>query len=95
MDIDPKFEEKILALITDGVPGKFKKQKITPEMRLQKDLGLDSLALAALVFRLEDAFGVDLSGLDLGANMGQMRTVGDAIDVSRKLVHQARADGNS
>ncbi len=94
MNMDEKFDEKILALIMEGVPGKFKKQHITREMRLQKDLGLDSLALAALVFRLEDVFGVDLSGLDLGSNMGQMRTVSDAIDMSRNLVRQARAGAN-
>lgn len=91
MDAETKFDEQIMALIAEGVPGKFKKVKLTKETRLQRDLGLDSLGLAAMVFRLEDVFGLDLSGLDLGANMGRMQTVGDAIEVSREIVRQARA----
>lgn len=95
MDAHPDFDERILALIAEGIPGKFKKVPLTKQTRLQSDLGLDSLGLAALVFRLEEEFGIDLTGLDLGANMGQMRTVGDAIDVSREIVRQAQAAAGS
>lgn len=90
MDEDAQFDEKIVALIAEGVPGKFKKQAISKESRLQRDLGLDSLALAALVFRLEDTFAIDLTGIDLGGKMGRMRTVGDAIETSREIIQQAR-----
>jgi acyl carrier protein len=49
------------------------------------------VGLAALVFRLESAFGIDLGTIDLGAQLGSIRTVGDAIAVSRKIVAEARA----
>ena len=91
MEFDAKFDETILSLITEAVPGKFKKAKLTADMRLQRDLGLDSISLLALVFRMEEAFGIDLSDIDLGSNMGRIRTVGDALTVSREIVTQARA----
>jgi acyl carrier protein len=94
MDIHPEFDDKILSLIIEAVPGKFRKVKITKETRLQADLGLDSLGLAALVFRLEEAFGIDLGGLDLGINLSRMRTVDDAINASREIVERARAAKN-
>lgn len=91
MDAQQEFDHKILALISEAVPGRFRKVKITEETRLQGDLGLDSLGLAALVFRLEEVFGIDLGGVDLGLNLSRMRTVGDAINASREIVARARA----
>ncbi|MFP5265308.1 MAG: acyl carrier protein [Blastocatellia bacterium] len=91
MNIEHNFDEKILSLIAEAVPGKFKKAKITTDMRLQRDLGIDSLGIAALVFRLEEVFGISLDDPDLGAYMGQIKTVGDAITVSRQIVRQAGA----
>jgi acyl carrier protein len=95
VDSDPNFDEKIISLLSETVPGKFRKAKITKEMRLHRDLGIDSLAVAALVFRLEEVFGIDLTDVDFGTSLGQMRTVGDAIDVSKEIVRQARGAGAS
>ena len=80
MNMDPEFDNKILSLIAEAVPGKFRKVKLTKETRLQSELGLDSLALAALVG------GVTMSGL---------RTVNDAINASHEIVKRARAAKNS
>jgi len=91
MEIDEKFDEKILSLIAEAIPKKYKKAGITRDMRLLADLGIDSLGVAALVFRLEEMFGISLDEIDLTAGMSQMRTVGDAIEMSRKLITQARA----
>lgn len=91
MDADAQFDEKVLALIAEAIPGRIKKKQLTPELRLQKDLGLDSLGIASLVFRLEDTFGVELGNLVDDINIGQMRTVADALEASRKLVTQARS----
>lgn len=91
MDVDAQFDAKVLALIAEAVPGRIRKKQLTPDLRLQKDLGLDSLGIAALVFRLEDAFGIELGDLVDGINVGQMRTVADALDASRRLVTQARS----
>ena len=84
------FDEKILSLLSEAVPGKFKKTKITQEMHLQRDLGIDSLAIAALVFRLEEVFGIDLTDVDFGTSLSQMRTVSDAINMSKEIIKQAR-----
>lgn len=90
MEPDEKFDEKILSLIAEAVPKKYKKAGITKDMRLLADLGIDSLGLAALVFRLEEIYGISVDDIDFGAGLSQMRTVGDAIDMSRKLMKQAK-----
>jgi acyl carrier protein len=87
---DEKFDEKILSLIAEAVPKKYKKAGITKDMRLLADLGIDSLGVAALVFRLEEMYGISVDDIDFGAGLSQMRTVGDAIDMSRKLIEQAK-----
>jgi acyl carrier protein len=91
---DPAADEiadKIMALLTEAVPRKYRKAGLRADMHLQHDLGLDSMGLAALLFRLEGAFGIDLGAIDLGAQMGSIRTVGDAIAMGQKIVGQARA----
>lgn len=90
MDTNAEFDDKILSLIAEAVPGKFRKVKITKETRLQGELGLDSLGLAALLFRLEEIFAIDLGGLDVGINLSGMRTVNDAINTSHEIVERAR-----
>jgi acyl carrier protein len=87
---DEKFDEKIISLIAEAVPKKYKKAGITKDMRLLADLGIDSLGITALVFRLEEMYGISVDDVDFGAGLSQMRTVGDAIDMSRKLINQAK-----
>lgn len=86
-----EFADKIMALIAEAVPRRRRKVGLRADMHLQHDLGLDSMGLAALLFRLERTFGIDLSTIDFGAQLGSIRTVGDAIAMSRKIVGQARA----
>lgn len=90
MEPDEKFDEKIISLIAEAVPKKYKKAGITKDMRLLADLGIDSLGIAAMVFRLEEMYGISVDDIDFGAGLSQMRTVGDAIDMSRNLVKQAK-----
>jgi acyl carrier protein len=86
MDETPAFEERIIALIAEIVPGKFKKTRITRDMRLQRDLGLDSLGTASLMFRLEGEFGLDLGAVgDLAADVGALRSVGDVVDFAKAI----------
>lgn len=84
------FDEQVIALIAQSVPGRFRNVAISRETRL-RELGIDSLGLAATVFRLEKAFGISLACLDLNDYLVQLRTVGDALDVSRRIVEDARA----
>lgn len=90
MEPDEKFDEKILALIAQSVPKKYKKGGITKDMRLLADLGIDSLGIVALVSRLEEMYGISVDDIDFDTGLRQMRTVGDAIDMSRKLIKQAK-----
>lgn len=91
MEPDEKLDEKILSLIAEAVPKKYKKAGITKDQRLLADLGIDSLGIAALVFRLEEMYGINMDYIDFGSSLGQMRTVGDAIEMGRKLIKQAKA----
>ena len=84
------FEQKMLALIAEAVPTRLRKATITPEMRLQRDLGLDSIGMLALLFRFESAFGVDLATVDAGLSLGQMRTVGDALALGRTVLERSK-----
>jgi len=88
MDTDVQFEAKVLSLIADAVPRKFKKTMITKETYLQKELGLDSIGILAMVFRFEEAFKIDLGRIDFQIDMGQLRTVNDAINLSREILEQ-------
>jgi hypothetical protein len=47
--------------------------------------------IVSFVFRVEEAFAVDLSGIDVGNDMGEMRTVGDAMEFCRRAVRLAQA----
>ncbi|RKH51066.1 phosphopantetheine-binding protein [Corallococcus llansteffanensis] len=91
MDADAKFDEKVLSLLTATLPGPLKQTRITPELSLRKDLGIDSLGVAAFVFRLEDAFGIEIGDLVLAIDVARLDTVGDVLEVSRQIVARARA----
>jgi len=89
--VDDTVDQKMLALIAEGVPARFRKVTLRPETRLQNELGLDSIAMLTLMFRFEKAFGVDLTTIDMGANLAQMRTVGDALAMGRAVLSRIDA----
>jgi len=89
MDTDSQFETKVLSLIVETVPRKFKKTAITGETHLQKELGLDSIAILAIVFRFEEVFEIDLGRINFQVNMGELRTVNDALKMSKEILEQA------
>jgi acyl carrier protein len=92
---DDSFEPKVLRLIAEAVPPKFKKNPITVETRFKQDLGLDSIGMLALLFRFEQSFGLDLATIELETTLAQLRTVGDAIVIGRSILERARAPGAS
>jgi acyl carrier protein len=91
MEVDTSVDEKLLSLLAEVVPGKFKKKQVTAETLLRKDLGLDSLAILSLVFRMEQTFGIDVAKLDFTLNMAALRTVTDAMSMAKELLKQAEA----
>ncbi|MCK1502139.1 hypothetical protein IVB20_34820 [Bradyrhizobium sp. 188] len=85
------FEARMLRLIAEAVPVKFKKQPITADARFRQDLGVDSIAMLALLFRFEQTFGLDLATIQLEATLEQLRTVRDALALGREIVERARS----
>jgi acyl carrier protein len=86
MEVDARFEEKIFALISEAVPGKFKKTRITRETNLQKELGLDSLGMLSLVFRFEELYGIDIAQLGIDIDIAKLKTVDDLITAGRDIL---------
>lgn len=82
-------EERILKVISNAVPAAYKKAKIRPDSVLQRDLGLDSLAVAFLVFKFEEEFGIELDGLEEEVDMAGLRTVSDILRVGKEVVEKA------
>lgn len=61
----------------------------TPALRLEDDLGLDSLDVVELVIRLERRFGVDLPDAEIGG----WRTLGDVYATLQRHVVDSAAAG--
>lgn len=61
---------------------------LPPETRLREDLEADSLALAELVFLVENLFGVAISEVDLRG----VETLGDLEALVKRKVGEAEAD---
>ncbi len=76
-----KMETRILHLLREVMPWQLAKKEITPEMHLQRDLGIDSMGLVALAFRLEEEFGIDVNAFS--ANAMNFRRVEDLLVVMR------------
>lgn len=91
MDFNTHSESRIEELVLEAVPPRRRPAKLSREMRLHHDLGIDSLGTVALVFRLEQAFGIDLLEFAQDIDIRRLRTVQDLIDVSRQIMQQAGA----
>ena len=89
MQVETQIEEKILALLSEFIPHKKKLRELTKETELQRELGVNSIALLSLVFRVEEEFKVDLSQIDFGAELAKLRTVGDLLAIGNDLLANA------
>jgi acyl carrier protein len=86
MQVDAKFDEKVISLIAKAVSGKYRKVVISRETYLQKELGLDSIGMLALIFSFEEAFGIDIAQLGIDINTAKIKTVGDLLDVGHSIM---------
>ena len=91
MEPDAAFDERIISLIASNIAGKFKKVKICRQTSLQKELGLDSIGMLALVFRFEELFGVDIAQMGIEINVAKLKTVDDLINAGRDILSKAQA----
>jgi acyl carrier protein len=84
MTVTDDLDLRLLEAIGDAMPMHRKELRIQPEMRLHADLGLDSLGLLALLFRLQEVFATKFED-DPDIDVGAMRTVDDLLRVMREL----------
>ena len=89
MEVAAELDEKIIAIISEGVSGRFKKTRITAETHLQKELGLDSIGILAMVFRFEESFGIDIAQLGVEINIAKLKTVRDVTQAARDILNKA------
>lgn len=89
MQVETAIEEKILALLSEFIPQKKKLREIAEDTELQRELGVNSIALLSLVFRVEEEFDVDLSQIDFGAELANLKTAGDLLRISKELLANA------
>ena len=67
---------ELATIIAEKVNSRIQVQQIQWDTRLRDDLGLDSLALAELMYEIEDTFGTTLEETDPTT----LVTVSDAVD---------------
>jgi acyl carrier protein len=79
--------DQVLLLLREVIPRQFTNKELRPEMTLQSDLGIDSLGKAALVFLMEEEFGLNFA--DLASSVGEVRTVEHVLDVAIRLINPA------
>jgi acyl carrier protein len=77
-------EEKVFALIAQAAPAKAG-GGLRPEMSLRRDLGLDSLGLATLLFRFGEELGTDANDLVELLADEPINTVGDMVALGVRL----------
>jgi acyl carrier protein len=77
-------ESRVLHLLREALPWQLGKKEITRDMTLHGNLGLDSLARMALLFRLEEEFDVDLTSS--AEEFVNVRTVEGLVSVMHKLL---------
>jgi len=81
-------ESTVIKFLREVMPWRLARQEISQAMFLQKDLGIDSMGLVALAFRLEEEFGIDLS--EFPVEVGKIRQVGDVLALARDLTLAAK-----
>jgi acyl carrier protein len=82
-------ETTVLELLREVLPGSSEKMEILPEMSLQNDLAIDSLALLAFAVRLGEEFDIDLN--EFAERIGDTRTVNDLIVTAKHVIGQTKA----
>lgn len=84
-----KIETTVVKLLREALPARSAKMEILPEMSLQRDLAMDSLALVAFAVRLGEEFGIDLN--QFADRIGDTRTVNDVIVTAKSIIEQTKA----
>jgi len=76
--------ERLVLEYAESVPAT---RPLDERLSLQNDLAIESLSLVSLALRLGTEFGVDV--VDVGLELGELKTVGDLIKIARTLKVQS------
>lgn len=82
-------ETTVLELLREVLPSGSPDLELLPEMSLQNDLAIDSLALLAFAVRLGEEFDFDLN--EFADRIGDTRTVNDLVTTAKYVIDQAKA----
>jgi acyl carrier protein len=89
----PNLRERLERLVRATLPQRSSAVALRDELDFRRDLGLDSMGLVELVFRVEREFGVDI--IERASGLGAIYTVGDLLDFVACCTGRAGADGLS
>jgi acyl carrier protein len=78
-------EDRVFALVARSAPGKVAGLTLTLSLSLRRDLGLDSLALATLLFNFGEELGVDPSDLVERLGDDPLNTLADLVALGLKV----------
>jgi len=78
MDDRKEHEASVFAKVVGALPPAFVREALRPDTHLRRDLGLDSLGLAAFFFRCGEGLGVDQDELIEALGASPVHTLGDA-----------------
>jgi acyl carrier protein len=82
--------ESLLLEYAQSVPGA---RPLRADLSLQHDLAIESLSLVSLALRLGSEFGVDV--VDLGIELGNLKTVGDIFNMAQTLSQSTMGGGSN
>jgi acyl carrier protein len=80
-----EIEEKVFRVVLAALPAGRGAGEIGRHTSLRRDLGLDSLALVALLARVGDALGVDADDMVEAMGEAPIITVGDVVELGERL----------
>jgi acyl carrier protein len=80
-----RIDALVVKLLREVVPWRSTRQTIAPGASLANDLGIDSLGLVALAFRLAEELGIELGDED-EIDLANIETVADVQRMTRTLM---------
>ncbi len=85
--VEETMELRVERLVLEYAQVVPKARPLERRLSLQNDLAIESLSLVSLALRLGDEFGVNV--VDMGLELGAIKTFGDLLDVARTMKQQS------
>lgn len=81
----------VISIVHEVIPWRIARRGVSTSALLTDDLGIDSLGMITLAFRISEELGLDFDGEDL--DLAAIRTVNDVQTIARRLAE--RSDGRA